>query len=76
QLIRRLNPVIIGWCQYYSKVVSKGAFASLSAQLFVQLMRWAKRRHPTLGIRQIVSRYWLVRQGGGWVFQAKEGQSL
>lgn len=76
QLIHHLNPVIVGWCQYYSKVVSKAAFASLSAQLFHQLMRWAKHRHPNLNNHQIVSRYWLIDRGGGWAFQSKDGLGL
>jgi RNA-directed DNA polymerase len=59
-LICHLNPVITGWCQYYSTVVSKAAFASMSHHLFGQLLRWAKHRHPNLNSHQIVSRYWLV----------------
>jgi RNA-directed DNA polymerase len=59
-LICHLNPVITGWCQYYSTVVSKAAFASMSHHLFGRLLRWAKHRHPNLNSHQIVSRYWLV----------------
>ena len=75
-LICHLNPVITGWCQYYSTVVSKAVFAAMSSHLFRQLLRWAKHRHPNLNSRQIVSRYWLVYQGGGWVFQSHEGLKL
>lgn len=75
-LIQHLNPVITGWCRYYASVVSKQRFSMLSHRLFNRLMRWAKRRHPTLNRHQIVSRYWLVNQGGGWVFQSPEGLQL
>ncbi|HIK17402.1 MAG TPA: hypothetical protein IGS53_19220 [Leptolyngbyaceae cyanobacterium M33_DOE_097] len=68
-LITHLNPVITGWCQYYASVVSKEVFASMSHYLFEHLLRWAKHRHPRLNTHQIVSRYWRVNQGDGWVFQ-------
>jgi len=48
----------------------------LSHRLFHRLLRWAKRRHPKLNRHQIVSRYWLVNQGGGWIFQTKDGVTL
>jgi len=75
-LISHLNPVITGWCQYYSTVVSKATFAAMSHHLFGHLLRWAKHRHPNLNSRQIVSRYWLVHQGYGWVFQTHDGLKL
>lgn len=75
-LIGRLNPIIQGWCQYYRSVASYNTFAKLSAQLFQQLLRWAKHRHPNLNGHQTVSRYWLVNAGGGWVFKAKNGLTL
>jgi RNA-directed DNA polymerase len=76
QLIYHLSPVITGWCNYYASVVSKQRFSVLSHRLFNRLLRWAKRRHPKLNRHQIVSRYWLVNQGGGWVFQTKDGVTL
>lgn len=75
-LIAHLNPVITGWCQYYSTVVSKAAFAAMDFHLFGQLLRWAKHRHPKHNSHQIVSRYWLVNQGEGWVFQSQDGLKL
>jgi RNA-directed DNA polymerase len=75
-LIVHLNSVITGWCQYYARVVSKEAFASMDHHLFGQLLRWAKHRHPKLSTHQIVSRYWRVNQGDGWVFQTNDGPKL
>jgi len=71
-LISHLNPVIRGWCQYYSTVVSKEVFTNVHHQLFGYLLRWAKRRHPLDNGHRIVSRYWLVNSGGGWVFDSRE----
>jgi RNA-directed DNA polymerase len=71
-LIQRLNPVITGWCNYYAAGASKQRFSKMSHRLFNRLWRWAKRRHPNLNRHQIASRYWLVNQGGGWVFQTPD----
>ena len=75
-LIDTLNPVIRGWCQYYRSQASSKTFAKLSSDLFAQLLAWSKRRHPNLNAHQVVSRYWLVNQGGGWKFQSKTGVRL
>lgn len=71
-IIARLNPVIVGWCRYFSSVVSKATFAAMDAQLFWHLLRWAKSRHPNLNTHDSVSRYWRVNQGGGWLFCTKD----
>ncbi|MFG6107714.1 group II intron reverse transcriptase/maturase [Leptothoe sp. EHU-05/26/07-4] len=76
ELIGQLNPVIQGWCQYYRSVNSSQTFANLSSILFFRLLSWAKHRHGNLNVHQIVSCYWLVNAGGGWVFQSKDGPRL
>jgi RNA-directed DNA polymerase len=76
QLIDRLNLAIRGWCNYYATVTSSSCFARLSHLLFWMLLRWAVRRHPKLNRYEIVSRYWLVNQGGGWRFQTPDGKLL
>jgi len=45
-LIGLLNPVITGWGNYFSHVVSKEVFCKIDHILFGQLRRWALRRHP------------------------------
>jgi RNA-directed DNA polymerase len=44
-LIKRLNPVIRGWTNYYSTVVSKETFCRLDYLIFHKLQAWAKHRH-------------------------------
>ncbi len=39
-LIRHLNPVIRGWSNYYSTVVSKEAFSRMDSLLFRKLLQW------------------------------------
>ena len=45
-LIGVLNPVIAGWANYYSAVVSTKTFHRLDHRLYEKLRRWAFFRHP------------------------------
>lgn len=72
-LIGALNPVIIGWCNYYASVVSKKLFARLSHVLFHMLWGWARPRHSNKGKKWIAAKYWRHDQGKGWTFQARGG---
>jgi len=72
-LINHLNPIIRGWSRYYSAQCSKAAFSQLGSLLYQKLRAWAYRRHPNKSGYWRASRYWLVNQGGGWVFAAKQG---
>lgn len=73
ELIRRLNLVIKGWANYYSAVVSKEVFSRLDHIVYQQLRAWAVRRHPNKNRHWTTSKYWLVDQGKGWVFAARDG---
>ena len=58
RLIALLNPVIRGWGNYYSKVVSQDVFGRLDNLIYQQLRAWATYRHPNKGHRWIVRKYW------------------
>lgn len=58
RLINLLNPVIRGWGNYYSKVVSQDVFGRLESIIFKQLMAWANYRHPNKGHKWIARKYW------------------
>jgi RNA-directed DNA polymerase len=73
-LIDHLNPMIRGWSGYYSAQCSKAAFSKLDSLLYQKLRAWAHRRHPSKSGYWRASRYWLVNQGGGWVFVARRGE--
>jgi RNA-directed DNA polymerase len=70
QLIDALNPVIIGWSNYFSTVVSSKAYQRLDNWLYLQLRDWANHRHPRKGQSWIASKYWLIDRGEGWRFAA------
>lgn len=60
KLISELNPVIGGWSNYYSAVVSKSTYSKLDHLLWLRLRRWALRRHPKKRKSWVKSRYWQI----------------
>ncbi len=70
QLIDAINPVITGWSNYFSPVVSSKAFSRLDNWLYRQLRNWATHRHPHHNRHWIANRYWLIDRGEGWTFAA------
>ena len=66
-LIRLMNPVIRGWGNYYSTVVSKRVFQKMDMHIFKKLWSWALRRHPNKGHKWVAHKYWLLDKCG-WVF--------
>ena len=56
-LISRLNPVIQGWCNYYSGVCSHQTFSRCDYVMFSQLRAWARRRTRRFNYRTL-SKYW------------------
>jgi RNA-directed DNA polymerase len=50
-LLRRLNPVIRGWCAYFCHGVSKRTFSYLDHFAFWRIVGWLKKRHPGIGMR-------------------------
>ncbi len=67
-LIRRLNPIIRGWGEYYRHVVSKKVFDDIDHAIWRMTWNWAKRRHPQKGHKWIKDRYFAKRDGRDWVF--------
>jgi len=75
-LIRLLNPVIRGWGNYFSAVVSKEVFGKMDMLIYRKLWPWATRRHPNKGRRWIAQRYWLLASGRGWTFGVEKKITL
>jgi RNA-directed DNA polymerase len=72
-LLRRLNPVIRGWCAYFQHGVSKRTFSYVDFFAFWRIVGWLRKRHPKLGMRTLVRRFlpgWKVRAGGIEFFRA------
>ncbi len=65
-LLRRLNPVLRGWCNYYRHGVSKRTFGYLDHYAFWRVVGWLKKRHLGLNMHTLVRRYlpgWEISAG-------------
>ncbi|BAY42233.1 RNA-directed DNA polymerase (plasmid) [Nostoc sp. NIES-2111] len=67
-LIAKLNPIIRGWVNYYSTVVSKETFQTLDYLVYQKLSRWAKYRHSGKSGSWVANKYWNTVGGNNWVF--------
>lgn len=76
QLIGKLNPIIRGWCNYYSKCVSKEAFSLLDHKLTWRLLRWGYRKHNNKGRRWVARKYWKFGDGIKWTFASQENELI
>src|SRR4029450_12303878 len=75
-LIGGLNPLIAGWANYYSAVVSTKTFHLLDHRLYEKLRRWAFFRHPRKSRRWASQRYWDPTPGKSWAFRDRNGPPL
>ena len=71
-LIKKLNPIIKGWANYYSTVCSSETYNDLDSLLYSKLQWWARRRHPNKTSGWVAIKYWHVNKGK-WDFRAEEG---
>lgn len=70
-LLRRLNPVLRGWCNYFRYGVSKRTFSYLRSFVFKRVFGWICKRHPRLNIHTLARRHlpgWKVRDEGVELF--------
>jgi RNA-directed DNA polymerase len=72
-LIKTLNPVIRGWCNYYSTVSSSKIFVRLCHLTFYKLWKWGKRRHSNKGRHWIRQKYFKTIDKNNWAFSTREG---
>jgi RNA-directed DNA polymerase len=71
EVIQALNPILRGWANYYRHGVSKEIFATFDHHLVHMLIKWAKRKHPSKGVKWVIPRYFGSIRGDNWVFKGK-----
>ncbi len=71
-LIKRLNPIIRGWANYFATVISKETYAAIDDLVYRKLVAWAKYRHPKKGKGWVSKKYWHSIGGDNWVFATRE----
>lgn len=73
-LIRHLSLVIRGWANYHRHIAATKTFSKIDHELWYNLWRWAKKRHPKKTHTWIAQRYWRRVGGQNWAFAADTGQ--
>ena len=66
-LLRRLNPTLRGWCNYFRHGVSTQTFSYVGHFAFWRIVGWLKKRHVGLNTHTLVRRYlpgWRIHDGG------------
>ncbi|WP_319022042.1 group II intron maturase-specific domain-containing protein [Brevibacterium sp. FME17] len=72
-LLRRVNPVLRGWCAYFQHGVSKATFSYVDHYAFWRIVNWLNKRHPKLNKHTVVRRFlpgWEIRTEGVEFFRA------
>ncbi|AMW30226.1 group II intron reverse transcriptase [Arthrospira platensis] len=83
-LISRLNPIIRGWANYYSAVVSKETFTKLDNIIWQMLRAWTGSRCGKASYEKLSNyfRHGTIKLSNGkerhenWLFQTKDGLHL
>lgn len=71
-LLRRLSPVLRGWCAYFRHGVSKRTFSYIDHYAFWRIVGWLRKRHPRLNTRTLVRRHlpdWEIAADGVEMFR-------
>jgi len=71
-LIKKINPIIRRWCDYYSTTCANDAFSLIQYLLFWKLKRWGLHRHPNKTSQWVNNKYWFQRGDNKWVFEVKD----
>jgi RNA-directed DNA polymerase len=67
-IIRKLNPIIRGWVNYYRiSFESSKVFSKLSGYILILFWKWAKRNHPRKNKTWIVRNYIFSTQTHSWL---------
>ena len=71
-LLRRLNPVLRGWCNYFRHGVSTRTFSYVDHYAFWRIVAWLRKRHVGLNMRTLVRRHlpgWRIHDAGIEMFR-------
>jgi RNA-directed DNA polymerase len=72
-LIRIINPIIRGWCNYYQYVVSRLTFEKLNTLTFRKVWGWACLSHNRRNKKWIKNKYFIRDKGNNWRFCIRSG---
>jgi RNA-directed DNA polymerase len=72
--LRRVNPVLRGWCNYFRHGVSARTFSYVDHFAYWRVVVWLRKRHVGLNMCTLVRRHlpnWTVRAGGIEMFRPR-----
>lgn len=67
-LIRKLNPILRGFANYYQGAVSKETFGYIKTRVWQYLWNWCKRRHLKRRLKWVKDKYFRRIKGVDWTF--------
>lgn len=67
-LIRRLNQIITGWCNYHNHICAKKTFQKLDKEIFKSVWFWCKRKHINKPKKWIKDKYFTQIKNRDWIF--------
>ncbi len=67
-LIKKLNPVLRGFANYYQGAVSKEIFGYIKTRVWQYLWKWCKRRHLKRRLKWVKDKYFRRIKGTDWTF--------
>ena len=73
-LIQILNPILMGWANYFSKVVSSKVFGQLGKYIWSKTFQWRKKKHPSLSGRAVADKYYTKLGNRKWNFFTYDGK--
>lgn len=68
ELIRKLNPIITGWGNYYRHGVSKYTFKRIDDYIFERIYKWIRRKHSERSNKWLIQRYYRTVNNFRWGF--------
>ena len=75
-LISKLNPIIVGWCNYFKPYQCGKHFQKVRSLLWWKLWKWGRYRHPNKGLRWLKNKYWNRVKDDNWVFSSRYESDL
>ena len=72
-LIQILNLILMGWANYFSKVVHRKVFLQLGMYIWYKTFSWRKKKHPDLTGSAVADKYYTKVDNRKWVFYTNYG---
>jgi RNA-directed DNA polymerase len=80
ELIRLLNPKLLGWARYHRHASSKATYSRVDTEVFAGIWKWLRRRHPQRSAAWLRQKYFRRVKHNHWVFcgqrRGKDGKVL